>query len=365
MKNKTAEPLFPPARIGILGGGQLAKMMAAAACAMGYDVHIYTDRPDDPALRVTSFSTVGAYDDAEALRAFAASCDVVTYEFENVPPSALENLSGETLLRPGAPALQTARHRVREKSFANARGVPTAVYAPLTCADELADAYIRFGGNGVIKTCSLGYDGKGQIRLKNGLKSAQLIQAWEDLGSDDAVWESFVPFAKEFSVVAARGAGGEFVPFPVAENIHQDGILHKSVVPADIAKSAKDAAIRHTRNIMNTLEYVGVMAAEFFLLDNNDVLLNEIAPRPHNSAHWTIDACVTDQFEQHIRAICGLPLGATDLLCDAVMYNLIGTEADESAASLENPYKKIHFYGKTEARPGRKMGHITELKIKK
>ncbi|MET0155088.1 MAG: 5-(carboxyamino)imidazole ribonucleotide synthase [Rickettsiales bacterium] len=361
MKTNVAAPVLPPARIGIIGGGQLARMMACAAFSLGYDVHVYSDRPDDPALRVTPFSTIAPYTDEEALKNFALSVDVATYEFENLPATSLEIVAALTSLRPGAPALRVAQHRLKEKTFANARGVPTALFVPLSSADELWSAYSRFGENGVVKTCTLGYDGKGQTRLKPGMAKKDVAAAWNALNVDEAIWENFVPFVKEFSVTAARGAGGEFIAFPPAENIHKNGILYSSAVPAAITEGALSLAVRHTKALADTLEYVGVMAAEYFLLEDGAVLLNEIAPRPHNSAHWTADACMTGQFEQHIRAVCGLPLGATDLLCSAFMYNLIGKEAKECASALERPFAKFRFYGKTKAAPERKMGHVTEL----
>jgi 5-(carboxyamino)imidazole ribonucleotide synthase len=347
--------------VGILGGGQLAKMMAGAATRLGYRVRIYTDKADDPALLVTPFATLAGYGDEDALRKFADGVDVVTYEFENVPSKACRLLAERTLVRPGVAALETAQHRVREKDFARCLGVPTAAYRPVSSFAEFSAAYAAFGEEGIVKTASLGYDGKGQARPEKGLGARALEEVWRELRTDDAIYEAFVPFVKEFSILLARAEDGAVAVFPVPENVHGQGILRRSVVPGDVPAAAARQATEHTRAVADALDYVGVMAAEYFLCEGGSVLLNEIAPRPHNSGHWSLDACVTDQFEQHIRAVCGLPLGATDLLCGATMENLIGDDVHRRSVIVQDGYSKLHIYGKDGAKPGRKMGHVTVL----
>ena len=347
--------LPPGSTIGILGGGQLGRMTALAAANLGYHCHIYDPEPNGPASMVSAATTVGGWDDTAALAAFAAAVDVVTLEFENVPVATLELLARSVPVRPGPLALQVAQHRVEEKRFARHCGLETAPFWGVTTLDELADGLSAVGVPAILKTCRFGYDGKGQIGI--GLDSS-LREAWVDLGSEDAILERRIDFAAEISVIVARGLDGECRAFPPALNEHRDGILHRSLAPAPVDPAVVQAAVAAASTLAEALELVGLLAVEFFVTQDDRVLVNEIAPRPHNSGHWTQDGCATSQFEQFVRAVAGLPLGPVDALFETEMINLIGDDADGWPVLMAEPGAKLHLYGKAEIRPGRKMGHV-------
>jgi 5-(carboxyamino)imidazole ribonucleotide synthase len=353
---RTVTPLPANATIGILGGGQLGRMTALAAAPLGYRCHIYDpDAAGGPAAQVSAAATSAAWDDWAALDAFAAAVDVVTYEFENVPVATVEYLMARVAVRPGPLALEVAQHRVEEKSFARSLGLETAHFWGVKTLDELIDGLAAVGVPAILKTCRLGYDGKGQIRIDI---DSSLSKAWEDLGSDDAILERMVPFVTEISVIAARGLDGAIACFPVTENSHEDGILRRSVVPARVPDAVADAGRKAAETLIEALDIVGLLAVEMFVTEEGEVLVNEVAPRPHNSGHWTQNGCATSQFEQFVRAVTGLPLGPTDILCETEMLNLIGDDVARVPGYLRDPDAHVHLYGKAEARPGRKMGHV-------
>lgn len=347
----------PGETIGILGGGQLGRMLAMAAAQLGYRCHIYAPEADSVAAEVSAEFTCAAWDDAAALARFAATCAVVTYEFENVPVAPLAALAQETV--PHWRALETAQDRLTEKNFVTGLGGKTAPYAPVDSAADLAGAIQALGAPGILKTRRDGYDGKGQWRIADAAEAATL-----DLPETPLIYEGLVDFTAEFSVILCRGADGEVRYWDSAENVHEGGILSRSTVPSSEAIQAQIPTARALAGkVAEALGYVGVLTAEFFATSEGPVF-NEIAPRVHNSGHWTIEGAVTSQFENHIRAICGLPLGDTWLAAKAVeMRNLIGEGADEWEAILANPANHLHLYGKGEARPGRKMGHVTRLSL--
>lgn len=358
-----SSPLIAPGgRIGILGGGQLGRMLAAAAAELGLATHIYCPDLDAPAMDVATFGTRAAYDDAQALACFADSVDVVTYEFENVPAETARILADHAPVRPGARALATAQDRLIEKNFLSACGIAVAPYADIANAQTLAAALASIGAPSILKTRRMGYDGKGQIRISDPESGARSLA---ELGHVACILEGFVPFEREISVVVARGLDGTIAAYDPVENIHKNHILDRSFAPAHIsADMAKDARAIAAR-IVAELDYVGVMGVELFVLPANaqgpQLLVNEIAPRVHNSGHWTMDACAISQFEQHIRAICGWPLGDPSRHSDAVMTNLIGDDVNDWRALAAKPAHALHLYGKSESRPGRKMGHVTTL----
>ncbi len=332
-------------------------MLSLAASRLGFKTHIYCPDPQSPAFEVTPHKTVAAYDDAHALRAFAVAVDVVTYEFENVPSATADLLAKLKPLRPGANALAIAQDRLAEKSFIAALGVPVAPHRAIHDAGDLAPALAALGSPVILKTTRLGYDGKGQRKVAT---LAEAATAFRELSPHPLVMEAFVPFVREISVVIARGLGGEIAAFDPAENIHRDGILATSTVPANITAETTAAAQSHAATIASALDYVGVLGVEFFVLADGSLIVNEIAPRVHNSGHWTEAVCVTDQFEQHIRAIAGWRLGDPTRLADAVMENLIGVEIGAIPARL-GPGIRPHAYGKLKSRPGRKMGHLNRV----
>lgn len=352
--------LPPGSVIGILGGGQLGRMLALAAARLGLQTHIYAPEADSPAFDVTSTRTVAAYDDEAALTAFAEAIDVATYEFENIPVKTVEFLAKFVPVRPGAKALACAQDRMSEKTLARQLGAMTADFAQIDSLSELEKVLDGgFAIPSVLKTRRLGYDGKGQAKI---LKRDDAAAAWSAMRDQASILESFVNFTYEISVVAARGTDGEFRAFEVTENEHRNHILHRSVAPAHIPKAARDDAIAIAQKISEALNYVGVFAIEFFaeVAGNATTLrVNEMAPRVHNSGHWTQDGCETSQFEQHIRAVAGWPLGSTAMTAPAAeMINLIGDEILDWPAIAAEPGAYFHHYGKKEARPGRKMGHI-------
>ncbi len=349
--------MIPPGEtIGILGGGQLGRMLAIAAAQLGYRCHIFAPEPDSIAAEVSAAFTCAEWDDAEAMERFAADCAVVTYEFENVPVAPLAAL-GDTLLLPGRRALEIAQDRLNEKQFVAKLGGTTAPYAAVETAAQLAEAVTAIGAPGILKTRRDGYDGKGQWRIG----SAQEAQVLE-LPGQPLIYEGFVDFSAEFSVIACRTHDGEVRFWDSAHNEHEGGILARSTVPAGPAIAAHIASARElTAAIADALDYVGVLTCEFFATDGGPVF-NEMAPRVHNSGHWSIEGALTSQFENHIRAICGLPLGDTALCAERVeMRNLIGDAVHDWAAILSDPASHLHLYGKAAARPGRKMGHVTRL----
>ena len=345
--------------IGILGGGQLGRMLALAASRLGMRSHIYCPDPDSPAFEVTPHKTVAAYDDLAALAAFADAVDVITYEFENVPAATAEFLAARKPLRPGANALAISQDRLAEKAFLASKNIPVADYRAVTSPAELDSAIDALGLPAVLKTTRLGYDGKGQRVLRDRAEAAAAFAALEP---KPLVLEAFVPFDKEISVVVARNAAGEVRSFDAAENVHTNHILHTSTVPADIPPGVEKHAAMLAKVIVVALDYVGVLGVEFFVLpgERPTLVVNEIAPRVHNSGHWTEAVCLTDRFEQHIRAVLGWPLGDPARLADVVMENLIGADVERLPADLDGNTQP-HLYGKAEARPGRKMGHINTI----
>jgi 5-(carboxyamino)imidazole ribonucleotide synthase len=347
------ERLEPGAVLGVLGGGQLGRMLAVAAARLGLHVHVF-EPGEAPAAEVAQRWTRAAFDDAAALTAFARDCDVVTYEWENVPVAAVTTVAASAPVRPGARALEVAQDRLAEKAFLARLGLRVAPHAPVDDPGDLDRALAAVGGRGILKTRRFGYDGKGQFRFSSPAEAADAVAA---LGGEPAVAEGLVDFEREISVVAARGLDGAVAAFDPGENAHRDGVLHTTVVPARVPpRLAQDAALAAGR-ILNALDYVGVIGVEFFVTADG-LVVNEIAPRVHNSGHWTIDACLIDQFEQHVRAVAGWPLGDGARHSDAAMTNLIGEEA---ARAAEIAGAAVHLYGKREARPGRKMGHFTRL----
>lgn len=350
------EPLAPGATIGILGGGQLGRMLSMAAARLGYRCHVYDPAPDSPAAHVAHRVTTAGYDDTAALRGFATGCDVVTYEFENIPAAALDVIEADVAVHPGRRALETSQDRLREKQFLRDLGLTTAPFAALDGPGDLPGALAQTGLPAILKTRRLGYDGKGQARIDGGDGRAELAT----LAGAPAIAEGFVRFSREISVIAARGLSGEVVCFDPGENDHRDGILHKTVVPARIPAALGVDAVLLAGRILNALDYVGVMGVELFVADGG-LVVNEIAPRVHNSGHWTQQGCAVDQFEQHIRAIAGWPLGDGRRYADVEMENLIGDDIARVPDLARAPATAIHLYGKAEARPGRKMGHVNRI----
>ena len=344
------DPLVPGSSVGILGGGQLGRMMAIAAARLGLRVHIF-EPASAPAADVAAHWTRARYDDAAALLEFARSVDVVTYEFENVPAEALDLIEGQAVIRPGRRALQLSQDRLDEKTFLNGIGLATAPFAPVANDRDLLAAVEAIGRPSILKTRRFGYDGKGQARITGA-----------DLPAVDApcLLEGFVDFSCEISVIAARGADGTVVAFEPGENVHEGGILRTTTVPARATTNVLGQAIDAAGTLIEALDYVGVMGVEFFV-SNDGLIVNEFAPRVHNSGHWTEAGCAIDQFEMHIRAVAGWPLLPPHRHSDVVMENLIGDDMDRLPALAADPSVVIHLYGKAETRPGRKMGHITRI----
>lgn len=348
----------PGSTIGIVGGGQLGRMLARAASRMGYKTHIYTPEKDSPASHVSTVTTIGAYQDASALRAFAQSVDVITFEFENIPAETLEMLDAITTVRPKPSVLFTTRHRLREKEFIRAQGIATAPFASVRSAAELAEAITKIGAPSVLKTCELGYDGKGQVVIRS---AADAEKAWASLGKTECVLEGFIEFTAEASMIVARSTHGEMRCYPLVENIHREHILHKTIVPASFIDAHQEQAVKIAKTLAESLDVVGLLAVELFVTCDG-LLVNELAPRPHNSGHWSMEGAPTAQFEQHIRAICGWALGDTSPRGPCEMINLLGDEWKLWEEYAKNPEAHVHLYGKTESRPGRKMGHVTMVK---
>lgn len=361
-----AEParrLAPGATVGILGGGQLGRMLALAAARLGLKAHILCPDPDSPAFDVTRRVTVAEYSDEAALDMLAADSDVITYEFENVPSAAAAFLRARRPVLPDERALEMTQDRLTEKRFLDSLGVPVAPFRPVGQAADIAPALAGTGLPAVLKTRRFGYDGKGQYVLRSDAPG-EIDKAFAAVGKAPAVLEAFVPFAREVSVVAARGADGTFAAYDPVENEHRAQILRRSTVPARIAPQTAGEAVALARRIADALGYVGVLALELFVVEENGaarLLANEVAPRVHNSGHWTLDACCVSQFEQHIRAIAGWPLGPATRHHDAVMDNLIGDDVRAWSELVAEPGAAVHLYGKTQIRAGRKMGHVTRL----
>jgi 5-(carboxyamino)imidazole ribonucleotide synthase len=353
------EPLPPGSSIGIIGGGQLGRMSAMAAARLGYRVHIFSPEADSSAGRVAAAETVAPYDDLAALEEFAAQVDAVTFEFENVSAAALTLLEARRPVRPSARVLAISQDRLLEKRFLNAAGVATAPWAAIETEAGLAEAAAKVGFPAVLKTTRLGYDGRGQVRVEN---AAGLAEAFAKLAPKPLILEGFVDFTCELSAIIARGADGTVQNFDAVENRHHHHILHATFAPARVVPEIAQEAERAAQKIAEALDLVGLLAVEFFLAADGRLLANEIAPRPHNSGHWTIEACIESQFALHIRAVAGLPLPDPARHADAAMRNLIGP--DDMAlwpALVATPGIAAHHYGKAEARPGRKMGHVTRL----
>lgn len=359
----TSAPILPGATIGVFGSGQLGRMMALSARAMGYRIATFSPESDSPTGQVADLEIAAAYDDEEAVRRFVGAVDVITFEFENVPAHvATIAAQAGVPVRPGGHVLHTAQQRAREKSFFADAGLPVAPFAIVETQEELTSALTRIGTPAVLKTIAFGYDGKGQARIDT---PAEAADAWQAIGQQPAVVEAFVDFSHELSVVGVRGADGAFAHYGAIENEHRNHILDLSIAPARLPAQVAAEAAELTRAVLEKMDVVGVLCVEFFLTQDGQLLLNEMAPRPHNSGHLTIDAAVTSQFEQQVRAVCGLPLGSTELVRPAAMVNLLGDlwQAGEPdwAAACAWPQVKLHLYGKAEARPGRKMGHLTAL----
>ncbi|WP_339112043.1 5-(carboxyamino)imidazole ribonucleotide synthase [Thioclava sp. GXIMD2076] len=349
--------LQPGATIGILGGGQLGRMLSVAASRLGFETHIFEPGSNPPAGHVAETVTTASYEDVDALRAFAQSVDVITYEFENIPTSALDILEAIRPLHPNRRALATSQDRIIEKSFLNEIGLKTAPWAKVTDAASLEVAIADVGTPSILKTTRLGYDGKGQARIMAPEEASEALAA---MAGAEAVLEGFIDFSMEISVIAARGTTGEVACFDPGQNVHKNGILHTTTVPAQIPESLRMDAVLMAAKILNTLDYVGVMGVELFVTKGG-LIVNEIAPRVHNSGHWTQAGCTVDQFEQHIRAVAGWPLGDGTRYADVEMLNLIGDDVLRVPEFAKTPRVQVHLYGKAEAKPGRKMGHINKV----
>ncbi|MEZ6068611.1 MAG: 5-(carboxyamino)imidazole ribonucleotide synthase [Planctomycetaceae bacterium] len=355
-------PILPGATLGVLGSGQLGRMFAIAARRLGYRVHVLSPDTDTPTGQVADVEIHAEYDDADAVTSFVRGVDVVTFEFENVPSTATEIAAKFVPVRPGGDILHIAQHRAREKTFLRQHGFPTAPFSIAGTFEELQQAIARIGCPAVLKTAGFGYDGKGQMVLRS---PDQAAAGWQQLGSSDVVLEGLIDFDCEVSVIVVRGVDGELATYGPIRNAHANHILDLSTVPAGLPQPLSDEAIAMSRAIAESLNLVGVLCVEMFVTRGNQLLVNELAPRPHNSGHLTIDAHVTCQFEQQVRAVCGLPLGSTRQHTPAAMANLLGDAwrhgTPRWAAAAALPEVKLHLYGKQKARPGRKMGHITAL----
>ncbi len=356
--------ILPGSVIGVLGSGQLGRMLGIAARRLGYGIEVYSPERNTPAGQLADVEWVAEYDDMEALTEFAKGVDVVTLEFENVPTETISIIEQWTPVRPGAETLSTSQNRLHEKNRLQQMGLPTAPFRPVRNSTELAQSLTELGGEGILKTTTCGYDGKGQFRLTS---SDEAHDVWKEFGQAEGVLEGVVDFIREFSVIGVRGVDGEFRAYDPILNHHVNHILDVSVSPAhEISPRERDQAIEMTRTVMSELNTVGVLCVEFFQCESGTPIINEIAPRPHNSGHLTIDAHMTCQFEQQVRAVCGLPLGSTEQRQAAAMANLLGdiweckTSPDWSRL-LNSPAAKLHLYGKVDPQSGRKMGHITAL----
>jgi 5-(carboxyamino)imidazole ribonucleotide synthase len=352
-----SNPVPPGGTVGIIGGGQLGRMLALAAARLGLKAAIYNEENHTPAFQVTPLQIAAPYDDRNMLTGFAEICDVITFEFENLPSGAIAHLANLKPVRPGQRALESTQDRFTEKTFVRALGLMTAPFAAVSSAAEAAKAFGQIGGPAILKTRRMGYDGKGQAKVASAEETAAALARFQNAPS---ILEGFVDFAFEASVVAARGADGSFAAYDPPENIHENHILRRSIVPGRLTRAQSDEAKAIAHAIAEALDYVGVLAVELFVGKDGALIVNEIAPRVHNSGHWTIEACACSQFEQHIRAVAGWPLGDPTRHADAVMENIIGAEAHAWESLARSG--ALHLYGKREARLGRKMGHLTRLK---
>ncbi|WP_106745597.1 5-(carboxyamino)imidazole ribonucleotide synthase [Yoonia maritima] len=350
------KPLPVGATIGILGGGQLGRMLSVAASRLGIKTHIFEPGANPPAGEVADTVTTASYDDVDALTAFGQSVDVITYEFENIPTSALDLLESLAPIHPGRQALATSQDRLTEKAFLQGLGLQTAPFADVTNADDLAKAIADIGTPAILKTRRMGYDGKGQARI---MSPDDADQALADMAGAPAILEGFINFSHEVSIIGARSPDGAVACYDPGENVHEDGILRTTTVPAKLTPSQRTDAVLLAANILNALDYVGVMGVELFVTPNG-LIVNEIAPRVHNSGHWTQNGCTICQFEQHIRAVAGWPLGSGSRHSDVVMENLIGDDMDR-VPEMALTDAAIHLYGKAEVKPGRKMGHVNRI----
>lgn len=351
------DPLTTGATIGILGGGQLGRMLSVAAARLGFKTCIFEPGGDCPASHVANYHFQAGYEDEDALHKFAESVDVITYEFENIPTSALDLLEGLKPVHPDRMALRVSQDRLVEKAFLNDLGLQTAPFAAIDDAVDLAEAMREIGLPAILKTCRFGYDGKGQARIKS---EEDAEQALADMAGAPAILEGFVDFSHEVSVIGARNAAGDIACFDPGENVHEGGILRTTTLPARLSAAQRTDAVLLTAKILNKLDYIGVMGVELFVTPTG-LIVNEIAPRVHNSGHWTQQGCTVDQFEQHIRAVAGWPLGDGSRYCDVVMENLIGDDIDRLPEIAKDPSASLHLYGKADAKPGRKMGHVNRI----
>lgn len=352
------EALKTGATIGILGGGQLGRMLAVAAARLGFRTHIFEPGANPPAGDVAHALTTAGYDDVDALTAFAKSVDIVTFEFENIPTDALDVIENITPIRPNREALRTSQDRLVEKQFLEGLGLTVAPFADIANAADLEAAMTTIGAPSILKTRRFGYDGKGQSRLRSADDAAGALA---DMAGNPAVLEGFVNFTAEVSVIAARSPSGEVACFDPGENVHRDGILHTTTVPARLSAAQRMDAVLLAAKILNALDYVGVLGVELFVTPQG-FIVNEIAPRVHNSGHWTQNGCAVDQFEQQIRAVAGWPLGDGSRYADVVMENLIGDDMDRVPELAKQRDTALHLYGKAEVKPGRKMGHVNIVK---
>ncbi|MTI00143.1 5-(carboxyamino)imidazole ribonucleotide synthase [Roseibium sp. RKSG952] len=353
--------LQPGDMIGILGGGQLGRMLAIAGAELGLKCHVFCPDPNSPAFEVADAATIADYDDTEALGQFVETCAVVTYEFENVPGETAGFLVSRCPVRPGPRALEISQDRLFEKNFLSSAGIKLAGYHQVDSQADLDKALDQLGNQGVLKTRRFGYDGKGQVMIRS---AADADGALAKLGNAPAVLEQLIPFDREVSVIVARDTDGHCAAYELTENVHENHILKTSTVPAQVDPQTDLEAQAIAVKIATALDYVGVLGVEMFLIkgaSSDELLVNEIAPRVHNSGHWTQDACLVSQFEQHMRAVAGWPLGSPDRHSDVVMENLVGADADQWQSILQEPNARLHLYGKAEPRPGRKMGHVNRI----
>ncbi|MGX1693281.1 5-(carboxyamino)imidazole ribonucleotide synthase [Brevundimonas naejangsanensis] len=352
-------PLPPGSTLGILGGGQLGRMLSQAASRLGFDVVILDPQPDCPAARVSRAQITAPYDDPDALQALGRLCDVVTFEFENVPAASVETLAeAGALVAPGPTALAVAQDRVDEKTYLNAVGAPTVAFAAVTTLDDLTAAINTLGLPALLKTRREGYDGKGQVWIRD---AADAKAAFDAIGRRPAVLEAAAVFQRELSVIAARGRDGAVAVYPLGENVHQNGVLKTTTAPAAVDPTTQGRAEQIAAAVLDGLDYIGVMGIELFDMGSGELLVNEVAPRVHNTGHWTQDGCVCDQFEQHVRAVVGWPLGPTQAHARIEMTNLLGDEVEQWRTLAAEPNARLHLYGKHDARPGRKMAHVNRI----
>lgn len=358
--NLSNKVILPGQTIGIIGGGQLGRMMALAAKAQGFRIAVLDPEPDSPCGQVADYKVIGAYEDVSAIKQLAEISDVITYEFENIDAEALKSISEIAYIPQGTELLEITKDRINEKTAIQAAGIDVAPFAVIQTKQEINNALEKLGFPAVLKTSRGGYDGKGQLVIKS---VEDINEADPLLKNGLCVLEKWMPFVKEVSVIVSRNERGETAIFPVAENIHVNNILHQTIVPARIGETARDNALKAALQLVESLEMVGTLAVEMFVMADEKIYINELAPRPHNSGHYSIDACETSQFEQHIRAVCNWKLGSTNLLKPAVMVNVLGEHQEsllEKIPALSN--WKIHLYGKSLAKTGRKMGHVNLLR---